>query len=153
MVKLLDQITNDFKQAQKERNEVKISTLRMLLTAIRNEEIAKKKRGKLSDEEIQEVIIQEVKRHKDSIESYKIGRREDLVKKEEAELSILKQYLPKPLSTDELNRIVDEAMGKVGAESLADFGKVMGQVMAQVKGRAEGKVVSGIVRKKLSEIK
>jgi len=149
MAKLLDQIIQELKKAQKEQNKEKLSTLRMLVSAIKNEEIAKKKRGKLSDEEIQEVITREVRKHKDSIESYKAGGRSDLVKKEEAELEILKQYLPKQLSLEELTNIIDEVIKISGATSPADFGKVMGQVMKRVKGKAEGSSVSKMVKEKL----
>jgi len=149
MAKLLDQIIKELKEAQKRGDRVCISTLRMLLAAIKNEEIAKKKRGKLSDEEIQEVIRREAKKHKDSIESYKAGGREDLVKKEEAELKILTRYLPKQLSNEELVHIIGDVIKKIGAKSPADFGKVMGQVMKQVKGKADGSVVSKMVKEKL----
>jgi uncharacterized protein YqeY len=149
MAKLLDQITQELKKVQKEQNKEKLSTLRMLVSAIKNEEIAKKKRGRLSDEEIQEVITREVKKHKDSIESYKTGGREDLVKQEEAELVILKQYLPKQLSAEELASIVDEAIKTSGATSPADFGKVMGQAMKKVKGKAGDGIVSKMVKERL----
>lgn len=149
MAKLLDQITEELKKAQKEQDKEKLATLRMLVSAIKNEEIAKKKRGKLSDEEIQEVITREVKKHKDSIESYKAGGRSDLVKKEEAELEILKQYLPKQLSFEEVGHIIDEVIKSSGAMTPADFGKVMGQVMRKVKGKAEGGIVSKMVKEKL----
>lgn len=151
MPKLLDQITQEFKEAQKAQDKTKLSTLRMLMAAIKNEEIAKKKRGKLSNEEIQEVVSREIKKRKDSIESYKAGKRLDLVKKEEAELEILKRYMPKQLSTEELVHIIDEIIKTSGAVSLADFGKVMGQVMKQVKGKAEGSVVSKIVKERLAK--
>lgn len=151
MPKLLDQITQEFKEVQKAQDKTKLSTLRMLMAAIKNEEIAKKKRGKLSNEEIQEVVSREIKKRKDSIESYKAGKRLDLVKKEEAELEILKRYMPKQLSTEELVHIIDEIIKTSGAVSLADFGKVMGQVMKQVKGKAEGSVVSKIVKERLAK--
>jgi len=151
MPKLLQKIEEDLKRAIMERDETKISTLRMIVTDIHNEEIAKKKRGKLTDEEIQEVIQRSVKKHKDSIEAFKKGGREDLVKKEKDEMEILVGYLPKQLTKEEIEKIVKEVIAKVKATSLRDMGKVIGQVMGQVKGKAEGKVVSDIVKEQLSK--
>jgi len=151
MPKLLQKIEEDLKRAVMERDETKISTLRMIVTDIHNEEIAKKKRGKLTDEEIQEVIQRSVKKHKDSIEAFKKGGREDLVKKEKEEMEILVGYLPKQFTKEEIEKIVKDAITKTGATSMADIGKVMGQVMGQVKGKAEGRVVSEIVKEQLSK--
>jgi uncharacterized protein YqeY len=150
MLNLFAKIQENLKTVLKEKNQEKISTLRMLIAEIKNEEIAKKKRGKLTDEEIQAVVSRAVKRHNDSIESYRQGGREDLVKKEEAELKILQSYLPKQMSQEELEKIVNEAIFKINTTSLSDFGKVMGIVMKQVKGKADGKVVGGIVKKRLT---
>ncbi|PIP17483.1 MAG: glutamyl-tRNA amidotransferase [Parcubacteria group bacterium CG23_combo_of_CG06-09_8_20_14_all_35_9] len=147
--KLLFKIQENLKVVLKEKNEVKISTLRMLLAEIKNEEIAKKKRGKLTDEEIQKVIKTSVKRHKDSIDTFKKGERGDLVEKEEKELEILNEYLPEKLPGEKVEKIVIEVIKKIGATEPRDFGKVMGRVMGELKGKAEGKLVSEIVKKKL----
>lgn len=151
MQNLFPRIQNDLKQALKEKNQEKVSTLRMLVSEIKNEEIAKKKRGKLTDEEIQAVVSRSAKRHKDSIESYKKGDRGDLVKKEEGELKVLQSYLPWQMSQEELEKIVAEAVAKAGASSPSDFGKVMGEVMKKVKGKADGKLVSEMVKNKLNQ--
>lgn len=150
-MKLLDQIQEDLKKALREKEKTKISCLRFLLAEIKNEEIARKKKGALLDEEIQEVISRSIKKHRDSIQSFKKGGRGDLVKEEEKEIEILQGYLPKQLSEDELSKIIDEVIQKTGAKDPSDFGKVMGQVMEQVKGRAEGKEVSEMVKKKLEK--
>lgn len=149
--KLLKTIADNLKSAILEKDSTRISVLRMLIADIHNEEIAKKKRGKLTDEEIVEVIQRRVKKHKDSIEAFKKGERKDLVKKEEEEMEILMQYLPKQLSKEEVEKIVKEAIIKAKATSMTDMGKVMGQVMPQVKGKADGKMVSGIVKEQLSK--
>ena len=151
MSKLLQKIENDLKKALKEKNQIKFSLLRMLISDIHNEEIAKKKKGELTDEEVQEVIQRSVKRHRDSIEAFLKGGREDLVKKEKEEMEILIRYLPKQLTKEEIEKIVKEAIKKVKAVSMADLGKVMGIVMSQVKGKAEGKMVNEIVKKQLSK--
>lgn len=151
MSKLFQKIQENLKQAQKAKKEQEVSVLRMLISEINNEAIAKKKKEQgLSDEEIMEVIAKSVRARKDSIEAYKKGKREDLVKKEEQELAILQKYLPKQLSESEIGDLVEKTIKETGASSLADIGKVMGKVMVQVKGRAEGKLVSDVVKKKLA---
>ncbi|MEW6407364.1 MAG: GatB/YqeY domain-containing protein [Patescibacteria group bacterium] len=150
MSNLFKKIQDDLKTALKEKNAEKISTLRMLISDIKNEEIAKKKKGKLEDAEIQAVVSRAVRRHKDSIESYRAGSREDLAKKEEGELQILQNYLPKQISQEELEKIINEAISNLGASSPLDFGKVMGAVMKQVKGKADGKLVGEMVKAKLN---
>jgi len=147
---LLEKIKTDLKTALKEKDKTTISTLRFLLAAIHNKEIELKKRGKLKDEEVIAVIRQQVKQHQESIEAYQKGKREDLVKKEKQELSILRKYLPQELSPEELEKIIKEIIKEIGAKSPADFGKVMGAVMGKVKGRAEGKVVVETVKRLLS---
>lgn len=152
MSKLLQKIENDLKKALKEKNQIKFSLLRMLISDIHNEEIAKKKKGELTDEEVQEVIQRSVKRHRDSIEAFLKGGREDLVKKEKEEMEILIRYLPKQLTKEEIEKIVKEAIKKVKAVSMADLGKVMGIVMSQVKGKAEGKMVNQLVKEELGKL-
>lgn len=146
---LLEKIKTDLKTALKEKNEVTISTLRFLLAAIHNKEIELNKRGKLTDDEVTGVVRLQVKQHKESIEAYQKGKREDLVKKEKQELAILRKYLPQELPVKELEKIISQTIKEVGAKSPADFGKVMGAVMGKVKGRAEGKAVAETVKKLL----
>lgn len=150
MNKLLKIIQADLKDALKTGNTPKVSTLRMLLSAIHNKEIEKHKRGKLSDEEVLEVIQSEVRQRRESIRCYKLAHRTDLVEKEKVELLILQNYLPKPLSDSELKEIIAQAISAVGAKSTKDLGKVMGVVMKKVGHRAEGKTVSKMVREALA---
>lgn len=142
-----EKIMADMKEAMKAKDMMKVSTLRLLLSEIKNKEIDK--RGELTDEEIYAVIQKAVKQRKESIEQYKNAGRADLVEKEEAELKILESYLPEQLSEEELEKIIDEAIKEAGAASIKDLGKVMKIVMPKVKGRADGKIVNQKVREKL----
>ncbi len=121
--------------ALKGHQELVVSTLRMLMAAIKNVEIAKQK--ELSDEEVIEVVQKEVKNRRESIVAFKAGNREDLADKENKELDILNKYLPAQISEEELKKIVSEVAVQLKAGP-GDFGKVMGAVMARVKGKADG---------------
>ncbi len=142
-----ERIQEDLKKALKSREELKVSTLRMLLSSIHNKEI--EKRQELTQEEIQSVISKEIKKRKEAILEYKKGRREDLVEKEQRELQFLESYLPKQLSEEELQEIITKVIKEVGGRGASDFGRVMSQIMPQVKGRAEGSTVAQIVKKML----
>lgn len=146
---LYEKIQQDLKKALKEKEAVELSTLRFLLSAIRNREIELKKRGKLTDKEIIGVIRQQVKQHKESIEAYRAGKREDLASKEEEEMKILNTYLPQELSPKELEKIINQTIKEIKPSGPADFGKVMGQVIKKAEGRAEGKMVAELVKEKL----
>ncbi len=137
--------------AIKSQDETRKSTLRMVLSAITYLEIRKGGAGyHASQEDIEEVIQSEVKKHKDSIEQYKKGQRSDLVEKEESELKILMEFLPKQLGQEEIEKLVDEAIVKSNATTKAHMGQVMGILMPQIKGKAEGSLVSKLVLEKLS---
>lgn len=146
-MKLDERIQSEMNKALKEREELKVSLLRFLLAEVRNREIELNKRGELTDEEIAQVIRTQVKRHQESIEAYRAGKREDLAKKEEAELQILNTYLPQLLTSPELEKIILETIKEIGAKGAKDFGKVMGAVMVKVKGRADGQEVAALVKK------
>jgi len=144
---LLESLQNDLKEAQLARDEVKVSILRFLLAQISNAKIAKG--SDLTDEDIISEVSKEIKRHKESIEAFKKGNREDLVEKETKELKILEAYQPDQLSADQLNKLVDVAISKCNASTISDMGKVMGILMPSVKGRADGAQVLNIVKSKL----
>jgi len=149
-MRLADQIQDDLKEALKTKDEIKISTLRMLIAAIKNFEISKGKAGyKASDEEIVGVIQKEVKQRKESMEQYKAGNRQDLVDKESKELEILAKYLPAQMSEENVEKIVREKIQEVGAVSSADVGKVMGVLSQELKGKADLGLVSAIVKRSL----
>ena len=139
----LEKIESDLKTAMKEKNEIKLGTLRMLKAAIKNKEIDKKQA--LSNQEILQVIQKQVKQRKDSIVEFEKAKRQDLLQKETAEIAVLELYLPKQLSESELKAIVQKAVQSTGAKSKADMGKIMKEVMPQIAGRADGKQVNQIV--------
>ncbi len=142
-------LQSDLKNAQLARDEIRVSTLRLLLSEIKNAEIAKGEN--LSDADIISVVQREVKKRKEAIAGFRSGGREEQAQKEEMEEVVLKSYLPVQLSTEELTKIVQESINEVGATSISDMGKVIGMVMGRVKGQAEGGTVSGLVKEKLSK--
>lgn len=147
---MLDKIQSDLKQAQLARDEIKVSTLRLLLSEIKNAEIAKG--GEISDQDIISVIQKEAKKRKEASVAFRTGGREESAVKEEAELKVLEQYLPAQISTEELTKIVEESINEQGVTSIQDMGKVIGYVMGKVKGQADGAVVSALVKEKLSQL-
>ena len=161
---LWEKINSDFKEAYKAKDETLVSTLRLLLAAIKNKEVEKRTKlsksepiekleelSKLSDEEIISVVFSEVKRRKEAAEQYKQGGREELARKEEQEMKILSFYMPEQLGEEEIKKLVQEAIKKTGASGLPDLGKVMGALMPQVKGKADGNLVNKIVREELEK--
>ncbi len=141
---LKEKIQQDIKQAMKEKDQVRLSTLRLLMAEIQNREIDAGE--ELDEPEILSIVQKAAKQRKESIEQYKKGGREELAAKEEQELGILESYLPQQLSREELESIVREAIEKCGATSPKEMGKVMKEVMPKVKGRADGKEVNALVR-------
>lgn len=147
---LKSKIAEDRKNALKSGNSTRLSTLRMLTAAITSKEIElRKKDVGLSDEEVLGVIAAEAKKRKDSVAEYAKGGREDLAKKEEAELKILQEYLPPELPDDELLRVILAGIREAGAKSEADFGKVMKIVMPTLKNKASGDRISATLRREL----
>lgn len=147
---LKKQIESDLRKFLKEKEQIGLSALRLLLGAIHNEEIAQKKRDKLTNLEIEKVIFSSVKRHRDSIEAFQKGQRPDLVAKEQAEMKILQGYLPKQLFGEEIKKIVQQMVEKNKGENL-NFGRLMGLVMKELAGQADGKLVNQIVKEVLEE--
>lgn len=141
-------INDDLKGAMKEKKTIRIETLRMLKAEIKNVTISKKGTS-LEDKDVFQIISKQIKQHRDSIETFSKGGREDLAEKEKQELEILQSYLPKQLSKEEVVSIVKQAIVETGAASRSDMGKVMKVVMEKVGGAAEGKVVSQIVAEQL----
>ncbi len=141
---LLDQIHTDLKEAMKSRDSLKLGALRMILTAVKNKE--KEVRRELEEREVLQIISNQIKQRKDSIEQYRKGGREDLAQKEEQELKLLQEYMPQQLSREELEEMVKQTIDEVGASTVKDLGKVMKAIMPRVAGRADGKVVNQMVR-------
>ena len=144
---LIDTLNGDVKAAMKNRDKVRLATIRMLIAALKNEQIA---RGKaLSSEEEIQLLATQAKRRRESIALYTEGGRDDLVAQESAELSVIEGYLPEQLSDDDVAQIVAEIIAATGAESMRDMGKVMGQLMPKLKGRYDGKRAKGVVQSAL----
>jgi len=133
------------------KDELRLSTIRLLKSAIQYHEIQKGGAGYgATDEDVIEVIGREIKKRNEAIELYKQGGRNELAEKEQKELEILKSYLPEQMSEDEVRKLVEEAISSIGASGIQDMGKVMGALMPKVKGKADGTLVSNIVREALS---
>ena len=147
MGKLTEQVRADLTQSMKARNAERTSTLRMLVAALKNEQINLMR--ELTDEEAMSTIRKSVKQRLDSIEQYTKGNRPDLAAKEQAEMEILKSYLPAELTDAELESGLREVIASTGAQSKKDLGKVMKEATAKYKGRAEGKKIQEIVSRLL----
>lgn len=147
MSDLINKINQDLIGVQKSRDEISTSTLRLLLSDIKNSQIAKG--GELTDDEIVAEVVKNAKKRKESIDAFKTAGRGELVEKESAELKVLEKYLPEQLTEEEIEKIVDSVISESGAVETGDFSGVMGQVMAKVKGKADGRFVSETVKKKL----
>ncbi|MFA5249022.1 MAG: GatB/YqeY domain-containing protein [Candidatus Paceibacterota bacterium] len=162
---MLQQIKKDLVSAQKEKDENKVSTLRMLISAMTNKSINKRadaagkesglseeelaKKGELADQEIIDVIFSEAKKRKEAAIEYEKGNRPELAKKEKLELEILSAYLPAQMGEEEVRKLVIEAIAKTGAKDPKDMGKVMAALMPSTKGKADGTLVSKIVKELL----
>lgn len=146
---LEEKIFNDYKQAMKDKDALKVSVLNFLRAQILNTAIAKKE-DKLDDDDVLSVIRKQMKERQDSIEQFKAGNRPDLAEKETKELGILKAYLPPQLSEEEVKKIIEDEILAAGANSMKDMGRVMKAVTEKVSGRAESKLISDWVRERLS---
>ncbi len=164
-MELREKIKQDIKEALQNKEELRLLVLRGVNSAIQNKEIEKKTRlskqeqaseeleekSKLTDKEIIDVIFSEVKKRKDAIEGFKKGGRDKMIKKEQQELEILKQYLPEQMSQEQIKEEAKKVINEVNAASLQDVGKVMGALISKVKGKADGKLVNKIVVDLLKE--
>ncbi|MDO8447093.1 MAG: GatB/YqeY domain-containing protein [Deltaproteobacteria bacterium] len=146
---LKDKLTDEMKDAMRSQDKLRLSTIRMLLSAVKNKEIDL--RVELTDEEVIETITSQVKQRRDSIEQFTNAGRLDLAEKEEAELKILQGFLPEQLTPEEIDSEVEKAVVEAEASGMKDLGKVMKLLMPRVAGRADGKLVSEKVRERLSK--
>jgi uncharacterized protein YqeY len=145
---MIKRIETELKEAMRARDEPRIAALRLTLSALRSAE--KELQRPLKEDEELQVLQRERKRRVESVQAFRYAGRTEQADREEAELRVLEELLPAPLSEDELERIVDDAIAETGATSLRDLGRVMADVMPQVAGRADGSVVSQLVREKLA---
>jgi uncharacterized protein len=147
-VSLIARIEDELKTAMREREALRRDALRLILTSLRDAE--KELQRPLHDQEELQVLQRNRKRLLEAAEAYRAGGNEERARGEEAELAVLEEFMPEPLSEDELEAIIDDAIAENGATSMRDLGRVMADVMPQVAGRADGGVVSQVVREKLA---
>lgn len=151
---MLDQLTDNIKDAMRAKDKVRLRTLRSLLAALKKKQIAARDgsgdEAVLSEQEMLTVVRKEAKQRKESIEQFEEAGRDDLVQKEQAELDVLKTYLPDPLTDDELEVVIDEIIADTGASSMADMGQVMGTAMSKLRGKVDGGRVQQVVKQKLA---
>lgn len=145
---LAERLNEDLKLAMKSQDKFKLSVLRMVRAAIKNQEI--ERRRALDDSELIDVLSREIKQRRDSLQDFEKAGRTDLAEQATAEIEIISAYLPKPLTDEEVTALVQQTIQETGASSKADMGKVMAALMPKVKGRADGKLVNQIVLQHLS---
>jgi len=148
---LKEKLQADLTDAIRNRNEVVSGTVRMLLAAITNEEVAGKAAKVLTDAEIITVLSREAKKRREAVEAYTHAKRDDLAGKEKAEAAVIANYLPEQLSEDEIKKLIADAIAETGAKGPAGMGLVMKVLQPKIAGKADGGVVSGLVRAALAQ--
>jgi uncharacterized protein len=147
---LKEQLATDLKDAIRAGDEVRKSTLRMLMTAVNTAEVSGSERRELADDQVMQVIAKQVKQRRESIEEFKKANRQDLVATEEAEMKVLEAYMPAQMSRDEIEAEARQVIAEVGANSPADKGKVMKKIVPRLAGRADGRDINEVVTQLLS---
>jgi uncharacterized protein YqeY len=153
-MEILKKIDENIISAMKNKAEgsaLKVSTLRMVKSAIKNAEIAKRGKGDLIEEDIMGVLSTMVKQRKESVEQYTNANRKDLADKENAEISIIQEYLPEQISLEELDKIIQSTIKEAGVTGVKEMGKLMKELMPKVKGKADGKLVNQRVKEILEK--
>ena len=145
---LQEEITAALQDGMRAKDETKLASLRLVLTAIKNKE--KEIRRSLKDPEVIAVVSSQIKQRRESIDQYRKAGRQDLADAEEREIQVLQVFMPEQLSEEEMSRAVDEVIAEVGAASIKDMGKVMKATMAKLAGRADGRAINAMVKAKLS---
>ncbi|HVP04437.1 MAG TPA: GatB/YqeY domain-containing protein [Dehalococcoidia bacterium] len=147
---LKDQLSNDLKDAMRAGDEVRKSTLRMLMAAVNTAEVAGAERHELTDEQVIQVIVKQVKQRRESIEEFGKAGRQDLVDKETAEMKVLEAYMPPQLGREEIAAEARAVIAEVGAKAPSDKGKVMSVLMKKLAGKADGKDINAVVTELLA---
>lgn len=140
-------VASELKDAMKAGDKIRLSTLRLLTAAVKNREV--ELLHELSDDELREVALKEVKRRNEAMEAFEAAGRDELVAKERAEREVLLPYIPEQLSDETVDALVEEAIAATGATTPQELGRVMGVVMAKAKGKADGAVIQAKVRARL----
>jgi len=146
---LQERLTADMKEAMRLREKNRLTTIRMVKSSLQNETI-KLGKQELTDEEELTILSREMKQRNDSLREFESAGRHDLVEKIQAEIVVLEAYMPKQLSEEEVQEIVDAAIAQTGASAPSDMGKVMGIVMPQLKGKADGALINRLVKQRLA---
>ncbi len=146
---LKEKLQSDLTESIRAREETKAGTIRMVLAAITTEEVSGKQARTLSDAEIITVLSREAKKRREAIDAYAAANRPDLVAKEKSESEVIAAYLPEPLSDNEIEKLIKEAINETGASGPAAMGQVMKLLQPKIAGRADGGKVSGLVKKAL----
>jgi len=146
---LLEKISDDMKKALKSGEKIRLETLRLIRAGLLEKQVDKRPSGGMTSEDEMAVLISASKKRRESIEVYRKVGREDLALQEEKELAIIQEYLPKQMSTDEIEAFIKKVITETSAESQKDFGKVMPVVMKELKGKADGRVIQELVKKHL----
>ena len=150
---LREKVSADLRNALREKRTLDLSVLRMLQSSIRNKEIDKKGKEELIDAEVIEVIGSEIKKRREAVSEYTKANRRDLADKEQAEIDVLMQYMPKQMTEDEVRDEVKKAIAETEAKGAKDLGKVMKVIMPRMKGKAEGGMVNKVVKEELERLK
>jgi hypothetical protein len=145
---LEERLVEEMKQAMKSNDKLRLSTIRMIRSGLKNKEIELRK--KLEDEDIVKVIQVMVRKGEEAVEQFQAGGRMDLVEKEKREIEILKSFLPQPLDQGEILKIIDQSIQETRASSPKDIGKVMKSVIPKIGGKADGKLINQLVKERLS---
>lgn len=145
---LIDQLKDEQKLAMKAKDKARLGTIRLALSAIKQREVDE--RITLSDDDILAVLTKMVKQRRDSVTQYEAANRQDLADAEKAEITVLEEFMPQPLTDEEVSTLIDKAITKSGAAGMQDMGNVMGVLKPLLQGRADMGKVSGLVRSKLA---
>lgn len=150
MAALKDRLRSDLTVSMRGRDELRTATIRMVLTAVTNAEVAGAQAREISDDEVVGVLAKEAKKRRDAADAFRLGGRPDLAEREDAEAAVIAGYLPAPLTDDELDALVDAAVAETGANSLREMGAVMKRLATDVAGRADGARVAAAVKARLA---
>ena len=145
---LRDKLMDDLKQSMKNKEQIRKSVVILIRSAIKQKEVDE--RVEVSEEDVLAIISKQMKQRKDALEEFKKAQREDLILQTEQEIEILTQYLPKQLTDDELESIIQEIINQIGASTMKDMGKIMGLATPKVQGRADGRRINEIAKKFLN---
>jgi uncharacterized protein len=151
MAELKDRLRSDLTASMRGQDELRTATIRMVLTAVTHAEVAGAEARELSDDEVLLVLTKEAKKRREAAEAFRGAGRADRAEREEAEAGVIAEYLPAPLTDDELGALVEAAVSETGARAVRDMGAVMKRLSADVAGRAEGARVAAAVKARLSE--